>query len=57
MDDVVRIGGYTMDEALSLCCDEFCKYPLILHTEDDLDAICSSCPLTRVICFAYEDQR
>lgn len=29
-------------------CDEYCKYPLICKTQDEMDGICEECPLSKL---------
>lgn len=29
-------------------CDNYCKMPFVCKTQDELDAVCNDCPLTKL---------
>ena len=38
-----------IEEITSLICDEYCKYPITIHDEEQLVHICDKCPLCKLM--------
>ena len=39
----------TVEELTGKFCDEYCQYPYICGSEDELDAVCKDCPMNRMV--------
>ena len=37
-----------LEEIAAQICDEYCKYPSQIASQEELDRICESCPLERI---------
>lgn len=55
MEEENLIADMTMDEALAMCCDEYCRYRVQLP-KNRLEDICDHCSLTKFVVRAFEDR-
>lgn len=44
------------EELLSRFCDDYCVYPIVTASQDELDSFCESCPLVILFLQAEHSQ-